>query len=94
MRSTEKNQIDDCSKQIVSFIQKKKIKIMEKRIIMNYYFAYGSNLHHLQMKRRCPNCRFIKKIILYNYSLSFRSKYGAADIEKKIGGKKFMEHCI
>ena len=31
---------------------------------MNYYFAYGSNLHHLQMKRRCPNCRFIKKMIL------------------------------
>ena len=50
---------------------------------MNYYFAYGSNLHHSQMKRRCPNCRFIKKIILYNYSLSFRSKHGAADIEKK-----------
>ena len=56
---------------------------------MNYYFAYGSNLHHLQMKRRCPNCRFIKKIILHNYSLSFRSKYGAADIEKKIGGKVY-----
>ena len=56
---------------------------------MNYYFAYGSNLHHLQMKRRCPKCRFIKKIILHNYSLSFRSKYGAADIEKKIGGKVY-----
>ena len=48
-----------------------------------YYFAYGSNLHHLQMKKRCPNCRFIKKIILNNYNLTFRSKYGAADIEKK-----------
>ena len=56
---------------------------------MNYYFAYGSNLHHSQMKRRCPNCRFIKKIILYNYSLSFRSKHGAADIEKKIGAKVY-----
>ena len=30
MRSTEKNEIDDCSKQIVSFIKKKKIQIMEK----------------------------------------------------------------
>ena len=29
MRSTEKNQIDDCSKQIVSFIHKKKIQIMD-----------------------------------------------------------------
>ena len=56
---------------------------------MNYYFAYGSNLHHLQMKRRCPNCRFVKKIILHNYSLTFRSKYGAADIEKRMGGKVY-----
>mgnify|MGYP002834766854 CR=1 FL=1 len=54
---------------------------------MNYYFAYGSNLHHLQMKKRCPNCCFIKKIILHNYSLTFRSKYGAADIEKKMRSK-------
>ena len=54
---------------------------------MNYYFAYGSNLHHLQMKKRCPDCRFIKKIILHNYNLTFRSKYGAADIEKKMRSK-------
>ena len=56
---------------------------------MNYYFAYGSNLHHLQMKRRCPNCRYIKKIVLHNYNLTFRSKHGAADIEKKMGGKVY-----
>ena len=56
---------------------------------MQYYFAYGSNLHHLQMKKRCPNCHFIKKIILHNYTLTFRSKYGAADIEKKVGGKVY-----
>ena len=56
---------------------------------MVYYFAYGSNLHRLQMKRRCPNCRFVKKIILHNYSLTFRSRYGAADIEKKIGSKVY-----
>ena len=56
---------------------------------MIFYFAYGSNLHHLQMKRRCPNCRFIKKIILHNYNLTFRSKYGAADIEKKEGKKVY-----
>ena len=54
---------------------------------MIYYFAYGSNLHHLQMKKRCPNCRYIKKMILRNYQLAFRSKYGAADIEKKFGKK-------
>ena len=56
---------------------------------MLYYFAYGSNLHHLQMKRRCPKCRFMKKITLNNYRLTFRSKYGAADIEKKIGKKVY-----
>ena len=50
---------------------------------MNYYFAYGSNLHHNQMKRRCPKCRYIKKYILHGYQLTFRSKYGVADIEKK-----------
>ena len=54
---------------------------------MQYYFAYGSNLHHEQMKRRCPKCRYIKKHILHNYQLTFRSKYGAADIEKKMGKK-------
>ena len=56
---------------------------------MIFYFAYGSNLHHLQMKRRCPNCRFVKKIILHNYSLTFRSKYGVADIEKKMCKKVY-----
>ena len=56
---------------------------------MNYYFAYGSNLHRFQMKRRCPNCRFIKKIVLNNYRLTFRSRYGAADIEKKRGKKVY-----
>ena len=56
---------------------------------MIYYFAYGSNLHHLQMKKRCPNCQFIKKMILHNYDLTFRSKFGAADIEKKDGKKVY-----
>ena len=56
---------------------------------MIYYFAYGSNLHHLQMKRRCPNCRYIKKIILNNYNLTFRSKYGSADIEKRMSKKVY-----
>ena len=26
------------------------------------YFAYGSNLHHFQMKKRCKDSIFIKKI--------------------------------
>jgi gamma-glutamylcyclotransferase (GGCT)/AIG2-like uncharacterized protein YtfP len=56
---------------------------------MTYYFAYGSNLHHSQMKKRCPNCKFIKKMILRNFNLAFRSKYGVADIEKKKGKKVY-----
>ncbi len=47
------------------------------------YFAYGSNLHHFQMKRRCKDSYFIKKIKLKNFRLTFRSKYKAADIEPK-----------
>ena len=47
------------------------------------YFAYGSNLHHFQMKRRCKDSIFLKKINLKNFKLTFRSKHRAADIEKK-----------
>ena len=47
------------------------------------YFAYGSNLHHFQMKRRCKDSIFLKKIILKDFRLTFRSKYRAADIEPK-----------
>ena len=47
------------------------------------YFAYGSNLHHLQMKRRCKDSIFLKKINLKDFRLTFRSKYRAADIQPK-----------
>ena len=47
------------------------------------YFAYGSNLHHFQMKRRCKDSVYLKKINLKDHKLTFRSKYRAADIELK-----------
>ena len=47
------------------------------------YFAYGSNLNHFQMKRRCKDSIYLKKIKLKNFKLTFRSKYRAADIEPK-----------
>ena len=47
------------------------------------YFAYGSNLHHRQMKKRCGDSIFLKKINLKDFKLTFRSKYKAADIQKK-----------
>ena len=61
------------------------------------YFAYGSNLNHIQMKRRCKDSIFIKKFELKGYKLNFRSKYRAADIEKKkillfqVGYLKFLK---
>jgi hypothetical protein len=47
------------------------------------YFAYGSNLNHFQMKKRCKDSVFLKKINLKDFKLTFRSKYRAADIEQK-----------
>ena len=47
------------------------------------YFAYGSNLHHFQMKLRCKDSVYLKKINLKSFKLTFRSKYRAADIEPK-----------
>jgi gamma-glutamylcyclotransferase (GGCT)/AIG2-like uncharacterized protein YtfP len=48
-----------------------------------FYFAYGSNLHHSQMKTRCKDSIYLKKINLKDFRLTFRSKYRAADIESK-----------
>ena len=50
-----------------------------------FYFAYGSNLNHFQIKRRCKDSIFLKKINLKDFRLTFRSKYKAADIEYKKG---------
>ena len=47
------------------------------------YFAYGSNLNHFKMKRRCKDSVFLKKINLSDFKLTFRSKYRAADIDIK-----------
>ena len=51
------------------------------------YFAYGSNLHHFQIKKRCKDSIFLKKINLMNFKLTFRSTYRAADIEPKKNSK-------
>ena len=70
---------------------------------MRYYFAYGSNLHHAQMKKRCPKCKYIKKHILHDYQLTCRKirdvrtnyaacdkgKHAACDIVKKVGKKVY-----
>ena len=58
-------------------------------------FAFGSNLHKKQMKRRCKDSKYIGCYTLKNYKLSFRigsysraiMKNGVADIEKKKSSK-------
>ena len=60
---------------------KKKLKQLIGNNVL--YFAYGSNLHHRQMKKRCKDSLFLKKINLKDFKLTFRSKYKAADIQKK-----------
>ena len=32
-----------------------------------YYFAYGSNMNHEQMKKRCPSGKFITRALLSGY---------------------------
>ena len=58
-----------------------------------FYFAYGSNLNHHQMKNiRCVGSKYLKTIFLKNYKLSFchpnkLNKYGYANVVKKKGSK-------
>ena len=56
------------------------------------YFAYGSNLNHKQMKKRCSGSKYIKNYILKDYKLCFSHKtnhsiYGHANILKNKGSK-------
>ena len=51
------------------------------------YFAYGSNIHQEQMKKRCSGCKYLKKHILQDYRLTFRSELCVADIEFKKGSR-------
>ena len=47
------------------------------------YFAYGSNLNHFQMKRRCKDSVFLKKSNLKNFRLTFRNMYADIEFKKK-----------
>ena len=52
------------------------------------YFAYGSNLNHAQMKRRCKDSEYIKNFYLKNYKLSFclgTRPDGVANVVEKSG---------
>lgn len=50
------------------------------------YFAFGSNLHHKQMKKRCRDSKYLGCYSLNGYKLVFRNFFlggGVADVEKK-----------
>lgn len=36
-----------------------------------YYFAYGSNMNHQQMRKRCPSSIFIKRVFLKGYKFAY-----------------------
>ncbi len=38
---------------------------------MAYYFAYGSNMSHKQMEKRCPGSQFVKAVCLRNYKFVY-----------------------
>ena len=58
-----------------------------------FYFAYGSNLNHHQMKKdRCIGSTYLKSHSLNNYKLIFAhpnksNKFGYANVVKKKGSK-------
>tara|TARA_Y100000590_G_scaffold224987_1_gene254408 strand:- start:1349 stop:1750 length:402 start_codon:yes stop_codon:yes gene_type:complete len=58
-----------------------------------YYFAYGSNLNHHQMKNiRCKGSKYLKNFFLKDYELSFchpnkLNKFGYANIVSKKGSE-------
>lgn len=49
-----------------------------------YYFAYGSNLHVKQMKKRCPNSRYIGRARLSNHRWQINER-GYANIVEADG---------
>lgn len=36
-----------------------------------YYFAYGSNMNHKQMKERCPSSKFLRRVYLDDYKFVY-----------------------
>ena len=53
---------------------------------IQYYIAYGSNLHTKQMKARCPDSKLINTGLLKNYQLLFKGTYtGYATVVPKEG---------
>ena len=78
---------------------------MKSKDITNLYFAYGSNLRHSQMKKRCPHSVFIGQGYIENWQLAFggvsmRWGGGTATILPSTGSKVYGavygldKHCV
>jgi len=56
-----------------------------------YYFGYGSNMNHGQMKKRCPEARYVKRVFLENYKFVYdghsNKRKGAVGNIVKSGGQ-------
>ncbi|MFA5345763.1 MAG: gamma-glutamylcyclotransferase family protein [Candidatus Omnitrophota bacterium] len=52
-----------------------------------YYFAYGSNMKHTQMRERCPDSRFIKAVCLNNAEFVY-------DGQSKTWGNKAVANIV
>jgi len=53
---------------------------------LNPYFAYGSNLNAKRFESRCPNSRFVRKAVLFNYEFIIASR-GFASVIPSPGGR-------
>lgn len=56
------------------------------------YFAYGSNMERVQLKRRCPKAKFVSAAVLPDHTLVFSGSSrmwggGIADIREMAGTK-------
>ena len=58
-------------------------QVLEDGRPTNYYFAYGSNLHLRQMKRRCPKSKYIGRARLSGYRWMINERGYANVVESK-----------
>jgi len=59
----------------------KRIKKVGDRML---YFAYGSNLNMIQMKRRCPDSHPVAKVKLMDYKLVFNRVADIVEVDGEV----------
>ncbi len=61
---------------------------------MIYYFAYGSNMDHIQMTQRCPKAKLMGNAVLHDHALDFtiyspKRACGCSDVIQKKGSSVY-----